>query len=554
VTIPLKKASCSTMPGLFHLELQLLANAVLVCLLSSHWRGWRVWRRVVRWCVATAARPVWLAGMGVFVGCAVAGLHHVPVPAAHDEFAYLLTADTFAHGRLTNPTHPLWRSLEVPHVFHQPTYQAKYPPLQGAVLALGQAVFGQPIVGVWLSYAAACAAVVWMLEAWAPRRWAAWGGLLCVLNPCLTLGWIPSYTGAFGQVYSCGWGQSYWGGAVAMFGGALVFGAVPRWAKSGQARQVALLALGLIVLAHSRPYEGLVAAGLPMLWFAVSTVPLLRKSPGRVALALAAGFAVLAAGALPLLTYNFAVTGDAGKLPYQVWKETYSRGGLATTLFWSGVERNQNVLTKLLIEWEFFVRTLLTLPLGLGVLRALGCGKYRLAVLACLLTLAAVLLQNTRGNPHYLAAVVAPFTAVCVLGMRQLSVWRWQRLPVGTACVRGLLAVYAVSFVLMVEQHWIREPVPPTWEWSVWRARIEDHLASRSGRHLVLVRYRGSHKWHHEWCYNSAAIDESPVVWVKSHSAEQDAAVRRHFSARQCWVIEADDDDPPLISCEATSG
>src|SRR5204862_6709955 len=129
----------------------------------------------------------------------------------HDESSYLMAADTFARGQLTNPAprHPEF--FEVEHVLVVPTYTAKYPPGQGLALAVGQVLFGEPIWGVWLSCGCLGVCLCWMLQAWTSPRWA-W---IC------TLAFVISGTSSY-------WAQGYMGGAVAGCGGALLFGGMRR--------------------------------------------------------------------------------------------------------------------------------------------------------------------------------------------------------------------------------------------------------------------------------------------------------------------------------------
>jgi len=158
-----------------------------------------------------------------------------PEPWINDEFANLLGADTFAHGRVTNPTHPMWVFFETIHVLQQPTYASMYPPAQAGFLAIGQVLTGSPWAGVCLSVSLLMAALLWMLRGWLTPGWALLGAGLAAIR----LG-LFSY-----------WMNSYWGGAPAAIGGALVAGAVPRIVKRKRWQEAVLLGLGLVLLANS---------------------------------------------------------------------------------------------------------------------------------------------------------------------------------------------------------------------------------------------------------------------------------------------------------------
>lgn len=512
---------------------------------------------VFRWLSRRPAAAMFaIASTNLLLTFSLAMSAGLPKPYIHDEFAYALEGDTFAHGRLTNPTHPMWQHFESYHIFHQPSYQAKYPPAQGMVLAAGQVVSGEQIAGVWISLAIACCSVYWMLLGWTRPRWALLGGLLAAIHPS----------------FAVQWGESYWGGAVAMLGGALVYGALPRLKSKARLRDAFILAIGLAVLANSRPYEGLVVSFpvIPILavWFLKDRARWPLSQVTRVAVPV---ILVLSTTAAAMGYYNFRVTGSPWRLPYQHWMKLYATGLGMSEMLWRVDDGRQgeaptfelgslpqgattrdlvhvhttSFVSKLVRHHLFFFRIPLTLTL-LAAPVMLFRRHVRLAAAVYFLVWLAVMANHCSGHGHYYAPATALLLLIVVECLRSLRCWRIGRLQCGRVLA---LAIPLIVFGSSLRQFAVANPhfIPTGAEWVNAREQIEQELAERGGRHLVLVSYEPGHNSNIEWVYNGADLDDAPVLWARPISSTASQELADWYKDRTVWRLNADANPPQLV-------
>jgi hypothetical protein len=308
-------------------------------------------------------------------------------------------------------------------------------------------------------------------------------------------------------------------------------------------RHALILGLGLVVLANSRPYEGLVAS-LPVA--ALLIVRLFGKRRPKALQTLRSVVAplaiVLGLAAAAMGYYNFRLAGNSLRLPYLAGLVEGQDQAISSLLLSPALTNPEKVtkasasrVQRLLRIWRVFFGLLFTVALVMlpWVLRNRWM---RFAALDAGLVLLAILLQNSDGYPHYASPVVPLLILLVVQGLRQLQQvgreHRGRRWSLGPVIVLGQVVFFVAA--LFAGINWFNPDLYPA------RSPYMAHLENEEGQHVVFLRYAPGQKRATDWVYNRADLDTARVIWVREMGNASDRQLVALFPGRRIWLLEAD--------------
>ncbi len=532
----------------------------------------------------------------------------IPVAQNQDEYSYLLMANTFAQGRITNPAHPMREFFDNLNIINYPSFTSKYPPAQGIALAFGILLFNSPFAGVLLSGAGACMATFWMLRAFFSPKWSLIGALLTLTHPTIFY-----------------WSIGYHFGFVACLGATLCLGALFRLNHTPRIRYAVIFGLGVAILANSRPFEGLVAC-VPMLVFII--VWFYKQIKNRVFFKQTTPKFIIPVTVILILNfswmayYNYKVTGDVLKLPYASYNEQYDPIPLFLPLFsppkvdetyrnqavqeyqntritrnelmsefhvyefdkfyipllskftnhnsnvfiFASKRANDNFMNFLMTTW--FVYSIILLA---GVCLFITDKKilfFTGALYFCFLSASFA----TYNQNHYFAPFVGYFVLLITFVFYQISNIN--------SVINRLITSFAVAliiaqvFILFTDEMFTTRTSEH--QHIQVQAVFERTLYQMPGKHLVLIDFStGNYNQGYGKRYlsitdrtyfNEPDIDNSKIVWANSLGEENNQKLFDYFSGREIWILgfganELEDGTteprtegiyPKILSCQGT--
>jgi hypothetical protein len=461
-----------------------------------------------------------------------------PLPAVHDEFAFLLGADTFLHGRLTNPSPPGWHHFESMHIIVTPTYQSKYQPGMSFALAAGLLLTGEPYVGMLLAMALASAAVTWMCHVWLPPRWRL--AMACLASVMIVFTWSDHFMV---------------GGPLAVAAGALQLGLLRRFGPASGLFHGIGWGISTTWFLWTRPFEGCVftlLVGLGLL-----TLAFRQQLLGRLIGCVVPGaLLVLVPVILFQASYNETITGSKTKLPYLVHEEQYSivpvylfqevnpepafrhaiiRDFHRDMADWHNQQRTGRdwpmvVSFRFAQAWLNFGLLLWLVPvLTLPELWRRPPSRW---LLLLWLVFLGILQTVCWFMPHYAAPGAAAWFLIVALGLRHLRLWGRNG--------RYLAAFSVISFIAYAVIVTCATTLASHNAWEVTRARLERQLSQSTEKYLLLIRYEPKHHPSKEWVYNGADIPSQRVIWARAMSPDADRELAKLYPEHRPFYVDAD--------------